>query len=210
MSKKDRFNSIQRRRDARPTRETKPTILIVCEGEKTEPYYFNSFRITSLNVVTQGGKGNTTGLVDYAEKMAKYYDNVWCVFDKDDFPDNNYNTACQKAQLHQKLNLACSNESFELWYLLHFHFVCVPLERKQITEKLNEVMIKELNQSYEKNLQNMYELLLDRQAIAIANSNRLYEFHSENVANPTHSQLNPITFVHKLVEYLNSVMESWK
>ena len=31
-------------------RQVKQTFLIVCEGEVTEPEYFNSFRLTSANV----------------------------------------------------------------------------------------------------------------------------------------------------------------
>lgn len=65
-------------------------ILIVCEGEKTEPNYFRSFSMMEnssglvYQVDTQGGKISTTQVVDKAialkqeaEKVKKPYDAVW-------------------------------------------------------------------------------------------------------------------------------------
>ena len=44
----------------------KQTFLIVCEGEVTEPEYFNSFRLTSANVKAIGKGMNTVSLVKEA------------------------------------------------------------------------------------------------------------------------------------------------
>ena len=44
----------------------KQTFLIVCEGEVTEPEYFNSFRLTSANVKAIGKGMNTISLVKEA------------------------------------------------------------------------------------------------------------------------------------------------
>jgi len=41
----------------------KPTILIVCEGENTEPSYFNQFRLSSATVKPIGEGYNTISLV---------------------------------------------------------------------------------------------------------------------------------------------------
>ena len=64
----------------------KPTILIVCEGENTEPSYFNQFRLSSATVKPVGEGYNTLSLVSRAIELAneKNYEKVWCVFDKDD------------------------------------------------------------------------------------------------------------------------------
>ncbi len=59
----------QRRKEPsleRPVAEltVKPSILIVCEGENTEPSYFNQFRITSAKVKSVGEGYNTVSLVN--------------------------------------------------------------------------------------------------------------------------------------------------
>jgi hypothetical protein len=63
-------------------REVKERFLIVCEGEKTEPYYFSSFRVPKAVVAVRGGAKDPTRLVNTAYKLAKEddYDQVWCVF----------------------------------------------------------------------------------------------------------------------------------
>lgn len=58
-------------------------------------------------------------VVEYAlkSKNRHTYSDVWVVIDKDDFSD--FDEAIQKAGV-EKLSVAWSNPSFELWYLLHF------------------------------------------------------------------------------------------
>lgn len=46
-------------------------------------------------------------------------DEIWCVFDRDDNTDNDLRSAEALAKA-SKYNIAYSNPSFELWYLLHF------------------------------------------------------------------------------------------
>lgn len=48
------------------------------------------------------------------------YDQVWCVFDKDDFNDTDFNSAVQIA-LSNDFGVAYSNQSFEYWLILHFN-----------------------------------------------------------------------------------------
>ena len=50
-------------------RTVKQTFLIVCEGEVTEPEYFNSFRLTSANVKAIGKGMNTISLVKEAKPL---------------------------------------------------------------------------------------------------------------------------------------------
>lgn len=103
-----------------PILNEKPSILIVCEGKNTEPSYFNQFRL-SLATVKSVGKGyNTLSLVDWAIQLSnqKKYDQVWCVFDKDGFTENDFNNAIQKAQA-EGFGIAYSNQAFEYWLILH-------------------------------------------------------------------------------------------
>jgi RloB-like protein len=103
------------------TRAEKPVILIVCEGENTEPSYFRQFRLTSAKVKPVGEGYNTKSLVERAIQLRAEsdYDQVWVVFDKDDFPSQNFHDAIQLAE-REDIGLAWSNQSFEYWLLLHF------------------------------------------------------------------------------------------
>lgn len=78
-----------------PNLEEKPTILIVCEGENTEPSYFEQFRLSSATIIPVGEGYNTISLVNRAKQIASQgtFEQVWCVFDKDDFCDADFNNA---------------------------------------------------------------------------------------------------------------------
>ncbi len=104
-----------------PSKAEKPAILIVCEGENTEPSYFRQFRLSSATIKAVGEGYNTVSLVNRAQQLAKgkEYDQVWCVFDKDDFSDNDFNNAIAMAE-SMGFGVAYSNQAFEYWIILHF------------------------------------------------------------------------------------------
>ena len=188
-------NRHQRKVDTRNIRER---FLIVCEGAKTEPNYFRSFRVnrTIFEVDIRGFGYNTLSLVEKATelKAGNDYDQVWCVFDRDSFPPRIFNDAFEKAK-REGIKIAYSNEAFELWYLLHFQFYDSAMKRKEYGKMLS----KELGHKYEKNSDTIYEELLDRQAAAIRNSKRLHASYFP--CNPERD--NPSTTVFELVEALN-------
>lgn len=49
---------------AEPYIEQKQTILIVCEGQNTEPSYFRQFRLSSASIKAIGKGHNTISLVE--------------------------------------------------------------------------------------------------------------------------------------------------
>ncbi len=100
----------------------KPSILIVCEGENTEPSYFNQFRVTSATVKSVGAGCNTVSLVKRTIQLSKKgnYDQVWVVFDKDNFSDANFNDAIKLA-IKNNFGIAYSNQAFEYWLILHLN-----------------------------------------------------------------------------------------
>lgn len=144
-------------------REKKEKFLIICEGEKTEPNYFKSFPI-NVHVVDVDVKGygyNTLSLVEEAinrkesaERNGLPYNQVWCVFDKDDFCDDIINRAIYKS-IENKIKVAWSNEAFELWYLLHYDYHTSAIKRWHYIEKLNN----RFKDKYEKNDPDIYEKL---------------------------------------------------
>lgn len=139
-------------------------ILIVCEGEKTEPAYFKKFpeQPEVFDAVDVKGTGNNTTFVvnkaielrDKAEKNGEPYIEAWAVFDKDDFPEENFERAIKLAA-ENRIKCAYSIECFELWYLLHFNYYDTRMHRTDYFDKLSQL----LKQPYAKNSENMYELL---------------------------------------------------
>lgn len=130
----------------------KPSILIVCEGENTEPSYFNQFRITSAKVTSVGEGYNTVSLVYRASELAKEgkYDKVWCVFDKDDFEEEDFNQAIKIAE-NLDFGVAYSNQAFEYWLILHFNdHQGGGMKRNDYNKKIN-TLIKPFKMSYDGN-----------------------------------------------------------
>ena len=181
-------------------REVKQRFLIVCEGAKTEPNYFKKFRVPTKVIDVEGVGENPSRLVQSAINLKteaveadEEYDQVWCVFDRDDWPPQDFNSAIYKAESHN-LKVAYSNEAFELWYVLHFEFLNTGIPRSDYIKKLTKL----LGKKYQKNSDTIYDELQNRQETAITNAKKLLA--SYNVSNP--GQDNPSTTVHLLVKEL--------
>jgi hypothetical protein len=172
--------------------DVRQRFLIVCEGTKTEPNYFEQFRVPSLVVQVEGIGMNTLRLVDEAIKlkMEGEYDQIWCVFDKDDFSIDQFENAIYKAKKNE-INIAYSNQAFELWYVLHFEYLHTAIDRKAYMEKLNRL----LDFEYKKNNPCMYQLLRCKIDTAITNAERLMQEYP--TSHP--GKDDPSTTVHELV-----------
>lgn len=145
----------------------------------------------------EGVGKNTISLVKKALRIKQEdgdYDRVWCVFDRDSFPVKNFEEAIKYAKKND-IQVAYSNQAFEVWYLLHFDDYHIPTCRTDYEEALT----KKLNKDYEKNSKEMYEILVSRQPQAIQNAEKLLEEY--NPPNPPKD--NPSTTVHLLVKELN-------
>jgi RloB-like protein len=134
MSKRPLLKPVGTRR---PSRQKKSVYLIICEGEKTEPNYFKEmrqFHRLSISIEICGTGCNTISLIEEARRIdigsETDFDQVWCVFDKDDFTAENFNNAIFKANSYH-YRVAWSNECFELWYLLHFKYSSANISRRQ-------------------------------------------------------------------------------
>ena len=182
------------------TREPLPRFLIVCEGEKTEPAYFDGFRVPSVTIEIVGlGKDPLTLVERAIDRRSKDpYDQVWCVFDRDEVPAERFNQALLLAQRRQ-IKVAYSNQAFELWYLLHFHYCDVAQARHDYGNGLS----RQLGRVYQKNDPALYRELLPRQDVAIRHAERLLAEY--NPANPAAD--DPSTTVHLLVQELNRFIQ---
>lgn len=186
---------LQRSRD---TRDERPRFLIVCEGKCTEPYYFialkNELRV-SVDIKIEGLGDNTDSLVERAMelKQSDDFDQVWVVFDRDSFPAGRFNRAIQLAESNG-IQVAYSNEAFELWYVLHFEYLQVGLPRKDYVHKLNSY----LKRAYQKNSKTMYTDLKAHMDTARRHAAKLLAIYPK----PNPEQDNPSTKVHLLIEEL--------
>jgi hypothetical protein len=199
-----------------PVLTEKPSILIVCEGENTEPSYFNHFRITSARVTSVGEGYNTVSLVNRALALAPegLYDQVWCVFDKDDFNDNDFNSAIQIAEVHN-FGVAYSNQSFEYWLILHFiDHQGGGMHRDTYNDKINQ-HLKPFKVRFDGNgtkliEEDFFELLdgIDgkskRKRVDLAVERAKRNYHSFNHANPAKEESSTTVFklVSELLKYV--------
>lgn len=177
-------------------KELRERFLIVCEGDKTEPNYFRCFRVPKDVIDVRGFGFNPSKLVEKAKELKSQgdYDQVWCVFDRDDWPKQDFNNAIANAS-REGFKIAYSNEAFELWYVLHFEFLNTGLPRKDYIDKLDKL----LKSKYKKNSDLIYEEIENLQSAAIKRAKSLLQQYSPQ--NPEND--NPSTTVHLLVEELN-------
>jgi hypothetical protein len=193
-------------------RNERRKIYIFTEGKKTEPNYFNAIkselRLRTIDIRVKGTGFNTLSLVEYAigetEKLLEEDDEVWVVFDKDDFKD--FDNAIGKAE-SSGIRVAYSNESFELWYLLHFDYTDAAHGRGQLCDKLAKSLRKQTGDSdfkYEKNSNEMYKIIKHLESDAIKHAEKLLRVHLDKLQ---HSDRNPSTTVHKLVISLRKLAQ---
>jgi len=213
-------------------REYRNSILIICEGEKTEKLYFKSFPVTGVQVKTIGTGRNTESLVDEAVKiwkefaeMDELYEKLWCVFDRDSFSQKAYNNTFNKIVKQErtinrkykgrrgdrkiKISIAYSNQDFELWYLLHFDYFDQALHR----DMYHGLLTKRMKKKYQKNDSGMYiffEKLCHEtqgakgQAFALKNAEKLRKSIPDGTLPHNH---NPSTSVDLLVAELNKYLK---
>jgi hypothetical protein len=204
VKKDHRTSSLSRKQGVR---EIKQSFLIVCEGEKTEPDYFKSFRMTAATIKAVGEAMNTMTLVNKAiaireadKKKKRLYNQCWVVFDKDDFPAKDFNQAIQFAEKNG-FHVAYSNQAFEYWFLLHYNLYRGAIHRSQYKDMLTKLTGVEYNKS-EGFGTVMYNLLLARQQQAIKNADTVLTDISHG--NPAEEESS--TTVHKLVIELNKYL----
>lgn len=197
--------------------------LIVTEGEKTEPLYLEGIKkqiietvggrvdIVELPVIDIQGQGSSTRkLVEITEKLVKdariIYQNIWIVFDKDDFKD--FDEAINMAK-SKGYKVAWTNPSFEYWLFLHFYYSDSALSREQWNNKLDEIFAERGlgDGKYKKNYKNVYSLVdIDNGVdVAIGNAKRRMSDFREDEDSP--SEFCPGTKVHELVEELKEYLD---
>lgn len=198
-------------------KKLKEPLLIVCEDSKSSVFYLKKkVRSKGLNpedVVVTGDCGSAPiSVVNYAlelknrrKKTAKRdgtlpYSNVYCVMDVDNHPS--LREAIIKARDNQMTPIV-SNESFELWYLLHFvNYSTASKDRSTLNRELSAF----LGKSYDKGDDCMFELLIQQngsETNALDLSARLNNTARED-SDERDPLRNPSTEVFILINKINS------
>lgn len=191
-------------------------VLIVCEGEKTEPYYFEGardfFKLNSANIVIPNcPKNDPIGIWRHAHCLYKAsikegnpYDKVYCVFDCDD--PNLFSqavNAIKSAKPSGVFVAATSIPCFEYWILLHFKNHTAPFHASQRRTVADAVMssLRTEHPTYTKAARSLFEDLSPKRQDASKRSERRLKDACDT------NEPNPSTNVHELVAYLSSVKQ---
>lgn len=219
MGRDSRFNKRKaksakglQRRGAK--RETYTKVLIVCEGEKTEPRYFqglrNHYRLNSADIEVCGECGSDpNSVLQFAKKRYQQekdagdaFDKVYCVFDKD--AHVNYAQtliAIAKATPRNTFIAINSVPCFEYWLLLHYDYSTRPYTALPGNSAGNQALLdlKRHLPIYAKGTDNIFALLLDKLELA--------KIHAERALRAAEASGtdNPTTRVHELVSFLQGI-----
>lgn len=196
------------------TRAPYAKVLIVCEGEKTEPNYFNElknyYKINSANIVITGDCGSDPlSIFRDAKKrhleqqdLGDAFDQVYCVFDRDahtTYADalNAIKAMPRKTGFHAIRSVPC----FEYWLLLHYLYTTKPY-MKVANKSVCNLVIADLRQhdpQYAKGCTGTFERLLPHLDKAITHAEKSLKSAMAIDAD------NPITDVHVLVHFLRNI-----
>lgn len=210
----DDFHKRQQSRAKTKKRVERKAVLIAFEDSKSSKYYFaDLLRDKKLNghvVLVDKDKGQDPKRV--IEKLKEYKDNhpkvtfeyEWIVIDKDDWSPDKFNGTIEKAR-QIGICVAFSNDSYELWILLHFELITRHTHRSELNSKLNTIFIERFGIEYSKASQDIYRLIVGYQQQAIDNAKVLVAKHIRDHGVLKPYENNPLTMIFQLVECLNSI-----
>ena len=214
---------VRKKRDSGFRQPRANSFLIVTEGEKSEPLYLQGIvkqikksiggNVKLMEVPTfeiRGEGCSTCKLVEKTEEIVKkakvLYQNIWVVFDKDDFQD--FDEAIVEGT-KKGYQVAWSNQSFEYWAYLHFFYSDSALHRDEWCKKLDVIFSERKlgGGKYQKNAHDLYEQLAYSEGlvIAIKHAKRRMSIFKGDQMRP--SQFDPGTTMHLLMEDLNKFLE---
>ena len=193
-----------------PKREPYDRVLIVCEGEKTEPVYFedlrNHYGLSTANIaVTPANGSDPVSVVRHAKKLqndelkqGEKFDRVYCVFDRDEHA--NFDKASSQLNANH-IRPARSWPCFEFWLLLHFEYKTKPFHpaRGKTAAQLCQSLLKDKLPAYTKGMKGIFNTLFPNLDAGIQNATRAQQYAQET------DEKNPSTEVHELVQYLKSL-----
>lgn len=190
---------------------------IFCEGEQTEPRYFQSIKEcidenpvykNMIKIEIEGCGAETLRVIkaaeDYITVNKVKEGQIWLVYDKDSFPAERFNGVSERAKSLNKnntkitYNVAWSNECVEYWFVLHFAYYSSNNDRKYYRAFLDKKFSELKLPRYEK--KDIFDILLNYgdPKMAIRYAKKQIE---ENLGK-TDAEIVPATKIYLLVEEL--------
>jgi hypothetical protein len=191
-------------------------ILIVCEGEVEKAYFEEFVKHLGLNPASidvkakkETGGNDPRTILNYAKKAYEEfggYDEIFCVFDKDDH--SHYDEVRKEIKKLREglvpIHAIISNPCFEYWLLLHFKCSSAQFPSTQTKTKA-ENCIKELKKylpEYKKGRRYVQKIALElfgRIEEAKNNAKKIQETGKKDGFD------EPFTNVNEIIEYLQSL-----
>ncbi|TLT06211.1 RloB domain-containing protein [Aliarcobacter thereius] len=213
-------------------KEQVKSVLIACEDKISSPNYFKMIikKLIEDKKITQDSlviakhehvnpKGVLQDLLNHKkdDKTYKDFEHRWIVIDRDiaringgGHPKDDFLTALSEAK-SKKVEVAYSNDCFEIWYLLHFVYRNTAISRddviKEVIKRLKDKNYKTFSKLNKDNIKTeamtklIFDELLELQKTAIKNAKKLLENYAD-LHNPETD--NPSTKVFELVEILSN------
>jgi len=193
----------------------KKTILIVGEGQETEPNYFRGLKTEKVvkkrfDLTVKKGPGHSpVHVVENAIKVKEQYrsrgelfSEVWCVFDVEGQEKRESLEAAVRLAEENGIIPCLSNPCFEVWLLAHF------LRSKKeychcdaVVVDLNKKWEKRAKQKYQKGDKQIYERVSGLTQTAIDNARKVREIDHKGKANTAdcNSSMEVYRLVGKLI-----------
>lgn len=203
-------------------REAHPKIFVWSHTKRAEIEYFQEFKNYLKTPLLMPDKKLYWTPQELLEKIVEWKkikvceddgDQVWCIFDVDDFYKNDSKKllAAIKNAVDNNIKIAYVNECFELWILLHFEKPnCQICRGDDIEKKIIEAFKKNNLGEFKKN-QEVFQILLPFQDQAIKNAKGIVpDYGKINWQNNLSVKGNPSTSIHFLVEEINRLIRDSK
>lgn len=195
----------------RPTRRPFDRVLIVTEGTKSEPNYFEAIckqlRVASARVIPSASRTAPEQVIEFArrefKRRARGFEWIFAVFDRDNHP-----TYANALSLARRLDNTLKSDQgravrfvavpsvpcFELWLLIHFEDVWAFGHRDDVLTKLKRWL-----PAYEKGSVDVYDQTKFRLDDAIGRAKELKQRYQPDTG------ADPYTNVDEVVERLQSI-----
>jgi len=134
---------------------------ILTNGKQTEKNYFVLIKSkhSVFNVDIKYFNDDPYHLVKHAQSYIEEANQVWCVFDIDNsFKEGGLKNALKLAE-ETGVNIAFSNQAFEVWLISHFKKCDYPMDTARHIFELNSIIKNELRLSNKKYSKSDKELL---------------------------------------------------
>ena len=194
------------------SRKRRRLVLLAVEGKnKTETNYFRGFDSKDTKIIF--ASGNDTDPINMANSLVEDYkfndldgelgDAAFCVVDGD-VSKTREKQVLEADRIVKKIgSVIVSNPCIEVWFLCHFSPSSRPFQSSK--EAVNR--LKACIPGYEKNMDEIYDLLKEKQKDAIKNAKAIDRINESVGRKLHHYDYQPSTEIYKIIKTMSGVKE---